>query len=140
MLQVSVKPILRCRFLTNIIAIICFNPPISVFSCYTPELLCRSSSSRCTLIVYRDGGEDIENGKLRNTSLHVFYTSLVSICTPQRYFVHNYTIVCSYRRLLAIQLYATNTHYHYYSIYTVRTMDINLCGIVYFVFLWSINN
>ena len=33
------------------------------------------------LIIYGDGGEGIENGKLRNISLHVLYTSLVSVCT-----------------------------------------------------------
>ena len=37
--------------------------PISVYSCYTPELLCGSSSSWCTLIVYRDGRSAKEKGK-----------------------------------------------------------------------------
>ena len=68
---------------------------ISVFSCYTFELLCGSSSGRCTLIVYTDGGSAKETGKLHNISLHVLYTSLVnfyvnySLCTL-RCFVHNY--------------------------------------------------
>ena len=61
------------QFLTTTVQWFILNSPISVFSCNTPKVLWRSSSSRCMLIVYRDGREGIENGKLRNTSLHVLY-------------------------------------------------------------------
>ena len=78
------------------------------------------------LIVYRDGGEGIENGKLCNTSLHVLYISLVSVCTPQRYFVHNYLTVTT-----------AFSYYHQYSFIIITlysTMNINhLCGILYSV-------
>ena len=38
-----------------------------------------SSSSKCTLIVYGDIGDGIENCKLCNILIHVLYTSLVSV-------------------------------------------------------------
>ena len=51
--------------------------PISVYSCYTPELLCGGSSNRCALIVYRDidGGSAKQKGKLRN--VHCMYSTQV---------------------------------------------------------------
>ena len=70
--------------------------PISVFSCYTPELLCGSSSSRCTLIAYGDGGSAKEKCKLRNVHCmystqvqSVFMFMLTTLCTLPRYFVYN---------------------------------------------------
>ena len=103
--------------------------PISVFPCYTPELLCGNGSSRCTLIAYADGGSAgaKEKGKLRN--IHCMYSTqvqsvfmLITLCTLPRYFVYNYSVV----RLLAI---TTSTH----SPSLLYTVNINLCSIVYSV-------
>ena len=52
------------------------------------------------LIVYRDGGEGTERGKLRIILMHVLYTSLVSVCTLSCYIVHNYLAVASLRLLV----------------------------------------
>ena len=102
-------------------------PPISVFSCYTPELLCGNGSSRCTLIAYRDGGSAKEKCKLRN--IHCMYCTqvrsvfmLTTLCTLPRYFVYNNLAV----RLLAV---TTSTH----SPLLLYTVNINLCGVVYSV-------
>ena len=100
--------------------IIHFKTPVSVFSCYTLKLLCGSSSSRCTLIIYRDGGSAMKMGKLCNISLHVLYTSLV--CKLPHYFMHNYLVL----HLLAV---TTSTHLPL----LLYTVNINLCSIVYSV-------
>ena len=73
-LQVSIKYIF-CSVSHQYCAIIHFKTPISVFSCYT-LYICGNSSSRFTLIVYRDGGSAMEMG---NILLHVPYTSSVSV-------------------------------------------------------------
>ena len=102
-----------------------FKTPISVFSCYTLKLLYGSSSSRCTLIIHRDGGSAMKMGKLCIISLHVLCTGLVSfyvnysLCTPTLFYV--------VLRLLAI---TTSTHLPLLLLYTV---SINLCSIVYSV-------
>ena len=103
-LSLDFSPTLQC-------AIIYSNSPISIFSCFTSELLCGSSSSSCwcTLIIYRDGAMGIQMGKLRNILVYVFYTSLVSVCTLPHYFVHSY----------GFYLLPRVPIYHYYSIQLV---------------------
>ena len=88
--SLSFSPLLpRLRYFNTLV-----NTP-TYFRVFLLYLLCGSSSSRCTFIVYRDGGSASERGKLHNISLHVLYTSLVnfyvnySLCTL-RCFVHNY--------------------------------------------------
>ena len=76
-LQVSIAYIF-CSVSRHYCIIFHFKTPISVFSCYTLKLLCWSSSSRCMLIIYRDGGSAMKMGKPYNISLHVLCTSLVS--------------------------------------------------------------
>ena len=105
---------------------------ISVFSCYTPELLCGSRSNRCTLIVYRDGGSAKEKGKLRNILVHVLYTCSVSV--NANYSLHTapiplYFVYYSVGSSTALSYYHNCTSNHLPLL--LYTVNINLYGILY---------
>ena len=82
------------------------------------------------MIVYRDGATAKEMGKLGNFSLHVSYTSLVSVYVNYSLRTLILAILCRYNysvvRILAI---TTSTHLPL----LLYTVNINLCGIVYSV-------
>ena len=81
------------------------------------------------LIIYRDVGEGIKNGKLLNSSLHRFsqlYTSLVGFYV--NYSLHTPILFYAWFSSTALSYY----HKYPFTIITVySTMNINLCRIVY---------
>ena len=131
-LHVSVKYVFR-SVSHHYCAIIWFQYSyISVFSCYTPVLLCGNSWSYCTLTAYRDGRSAKEKGKQRNISWHVLYPRLVSVYvnyslgTPTIFQVlHYYSVVL--------------TAFSYYHEYPCTIITLVSRGQTFFLFVfWAL--